>query len=337
MSDEDTLVREKERVAALHRYDVLDTPSEEAFDRAARLARTLFGVPIAMIAFIDSHRVWFKSGFGMPSKEVAREAALCNYAIQQDGPLVISDTLKDPRFAANPLVIGEPHMRFYGGAPLRTGEGRRIGTLAIADCKPRSFGPGQKALLVDLARIVVDALELRCLATSDSLTGSMSRRAFREAARRDFALARRHKQELSCIIIDVDNFKLINDRHGHAAGDIVLQAIIDVCRKSLRASDYVGRLGGEEFGVMLPHTNARSALQVAERLRKSIERESFATPSGELKVTASLGLAPCDKTVADADALLRRAEVALYWAKSGGRNRSVNFATQNLNPVLRVA
>jgi diguanylate cyclase (GGDEF)-like protein len=337
MSDEDALVREKKRVAALHRYDVLDTPSEEAFDRSVRLARTLFGVPIATIAFVDSHRVWFKSGFGMPSKEVPRDAAFCNHAIQQDGPLIIPDTLKDPRFAANPSVIGEPHIRFYGGASLRTGEGHKIGTLGIVDGKPRSFGPVQVALLGDLARIVVDALELRSLATSDSLTSSMSRRAFREAARRDFALARRHKQELSCIIMDVDNFKLLNDRHGHAAGDIVLQGMVDVCRKSLRASDYVGRLGGEEFGVMLPHTNARSALQVAERLRKGIERESYITPSGVLKVTASLGLAPCDKTVADADALLRRAEVALYWAKSGGRNRSVNFATQNLDPVLRVA
>jgi diguanylate cyclase (GGDEF)-like protein len=337
MSEKDHAAHEKERLAALLRYDVLDTPPEEAFDRATRLARTLLGVPIATVAFIDSHRQWFKSGYGMPAKEVPRDMALCNHAIEKDGPLVIPDTLVDPRFAENPLVVGEPHIRFYGGVSLRTGDGHKIGTLCVIDSKPRRFGPGQVALLTDLSRVVVDALELRLLANTDSLTGVMSRRAFRDAAQRDFALARRHKQELSCIRIDIDNFKHVNDTYGHATGDIVLQGIVHICRRNLRASDYVGRLGGEEFGVILPQTSARSALQVAERLRKGIERENFVTPFGALKVTASLGVAPCDKTVSDVGALLRRVDVALYGAKSTGRNRCVNFATQNLKPVLRVA
>jgi diguanylate cyclase (GGDEF)-like protein len=337
MSEKDPAAHEKERLAALQRYDVLDTPPEEAFERVTRLARTLLGVPIATVAFIDSQRVWFKSGYGMPAKEAPRELAFCNHAIQQDGPLIVPDALVDPRFADNPSVIGEPHIRFYCGICLRTGDGHNIGTLEVIDRKPRSLGPGQVELLADLARIVVDALELRMLAATDCLTGVMSRRAFRDAARRDFALARRHKQELSCILLDIDNFKPVNDTHGHAAGDIVLQGIANICRQNLRASDYIGRLGGEEFGVMLPQTSSRSALQAAERLRKAIKRENFVTPFGALTVTASLGLAPCDKTVADVAALLRRAEVALYGAKSAGRNRCVNFATQNLKAVLRVA
>jgi diguanylate cyclase (GGDEF)-like protein len=337
MKDSEARKSERERLAALKSFDVLDTPAEEAFDRITRLAQTLLRMPIITVAFIDAHRQWFKSRQGMKASETPRETAFCNEAIQQEGAFIVEDALADPRFAENPSVTGEPHIRFYGSVPLRTREGHNIGTLCAIDTKPRSLAAAEIAILSDLARIVMDELELRRLATTDSLTGSLSRRGFREEAARDFALARRHKNELSCVVLDVDHLKRLNDTYGHAAGDAVLQGIIHVCNRNLRASDYVGRIGGEEFAIMLPHTSGKAALEAAERLRRAIERQAFETPAGEVKVTVSLGVAPCDKTVADIDALLRRCDVALYGAKSGGRNRAINFATQHLSPVPRVA
>jgi diguanylate cyclase (GGDEF)-like protein len=337
MTGNDAEKGEKKRLETLKSYDVLDTPPEESFDRVTRIAQTVLRMPIAAIAFIDSHRQWFKSRQGMTATEAPRETALCNEAIKRDGTFIVEDALRDPRFSEKPSVSGEPHIRFYAGVPLRTRDGYNIGTLCAIDTKPRELDRDEIAILADLAHIVMDELELRRLASTDALTGSLSRRAFREEAARDFALAKRHKNELSCVVLDIDNFKRLNDSHGRAAGDAVLQGLIDLCRRNLRASDYIGRLGGEEFAIMLPQTSGKSALEAAERLRRAVERKVFGTPAGEIKITVSLGVAPCDQSVADIDALLRRCDVALYGAKSAGRNRAINFATQHLTPVPRVA
>jgi diguanylate cyclase (GGDEF)-like protein len=337
MTDSDAEKHEHARLAALQRYDVLDTPPEEAFDRITRLTKTVLRMPIVTVTFIDAQRQWFKSRQGMKDSETPREIAFCNEAIKQEGPFIVPDALRDPRFADNPSVTGEPHIRFYGAVPLRTRDGYTIGTLCSIDRVPRELSSEEVGLLTDLAHMVMDELELRVLATTDSLTGVLSRRAFRDEAARDFALARRHRQDLSCVVLDIDHFKRVNDSYGHAIGDVVLQGVIDVCKKSLRGSDYIGRIGGEEFAVLLPQTNGKSALEVAQRLRRAIEREAFATSSGTIKITASLGVAPCDASVTDIEALMRRADVALYGAKSAGRNKAINFATQHLRPVLRVA
>jgi diguanylate cyclase (GGDEF)-like protein len=329
--------RERERLAALNRYDVLDTPSEEAFDRIARLAKSLLRMATVMVTFIDSHRQWFKSRQGSASTETLRETAFCNEAIKQDEIFIVADALDDPRFAEHPSVTGEPHLRFYCGVPLRTRDGHNIGTLCAIDTKPRQLEPEEIALFTDLAHLVMDELELRLVTSVDSLTGSLSRRALRREAARDFTLARRQKYELSCILLDIDHFKRVNDAHGHATGDRVLQELVGICKRNLRVSDYIGRIGGEEFMIVLPRTNDKGALDVAERLRHAIEQAVFDTRAGPLKITASFGVAPCDKSVADIDALLRRADVALYGAKSAGRNRAVNFATQHLDTGLRVA
>ncbi len=337
MTDADGGARERERLAALLRYDVLDTPPEEAFDRITRLAKSLLRVAVVTLSFIDDHRQWFKSRQGLAATETLRDAAFCGEVIKQGDTFIVEDALNDPRFAAHPAVTGDPHLRFFCGVPLRTRDGYAIGTLCIIDDKPRHLEPEELALLDDLAHLVMDELELRLVSSVDSLTGTLSRRSLRREAARDFLHARRQKHELSCIVFDVDHFKRINDDHGHAVGDHVLQELVSICQRNLRATDYIGRIGGEEFMIMLPRTNDQAALDVAERLRGAIEQAVFHTRSGPLKITVSFGVAHSDKSVADIDALLRRADVALYGAKSAGRNRAVNFATQHLDPGLRVA
>jgi diguanylate cyclase (GGDEF)-like protein len=320
----DILEDEEKRLEALDRYDLLDTPGEETFDRIARLAKKIFDVPTAFISLLDGHRQWFKTCEGFASGETPREQAFCNYTIQQERPLIIEDTTRDARFSSNPLVTSEPHVRFYAGAPLRSSDGYGLGTLCIIDTAPRSFGAEQVQILWDLARLATDEFELRLLATKDSLTGALTRRAFKEQAHRAVALALRQHQDLSCLVMDLDHFKAINDTHGHPAGDLVLARTAKACAASLRETDLLGRIGGEEFAVLLPGTTSGGALEVAEKLRSAVESLVFTFGPKPLRVTSSFGAASLGPAgVKELDALLQNADRALYQAKTNGRNRSV--------------
>ena len=313
---------EQKRLNALASYDILDTPAEESFDRITRITRELFHAPMSTIAFIDGHRQWFKSRQGVAKSETERAPALCNVTIQQRRPLIIEDTLADERFRENPFVVGDPRIRFYAGVPLTTPEGANIGTLCVMDTKPRHFGAEQVALLNDMAQLILTGLELRALATTDALTGILSRRAFIAEAERAIAIATRHRVNLSCITFDLDHFKSINDGFGHQTGDSVLTTMAQTCATILRKSDVFGRIGGEEFAIAMPHTGPVPAMEVAEKLRSAVARQVFTGPTGErMEVTASFGVASVDRSTTDFRALLEHADAALYEAKRAGRNR----------------
>ena len=155
------------------------------------------------------------------------------------------------------------------------------------DTKVRELSGEQITLLPDLAQLVVDELELRLAASTDSLTGAMSRRSFIERARGDIKRSKRHENPLCCIVLDLDHFKKINDSYGHSAGDVALLQLVSVCQSRLRASDYLGRIRGEEFAIMLPERTA-------------------GTPSVERLLEET-------------------ANVAMYDAKGSGRNRVAGF------------
>lgn len=156
---------EAARLLALHRYAVLDTQDEAAFDRITTLARDLYDVPIALVSLVDATRQWFKSRIGIEIRETPRTWSLCTYAIlAPSGPVfVLPDALADPRFATNPLVTGEPHVRFYAGAPMVTPDGHAIGTVSIVSPRPRPAGLNERERerLRMLADIAMDELELR--------------------------------------------------------------------------------------------------------------------------------------------------------------------------------
>lgn len=159
---------ESERISKLDKYNILDTPSEHVFDRITRLVSQLIDVPIALVSLVDAERQWFKSKQGLEALETPRDIAFCAHAILDDGIFVIDDTLADPRFADNPLVTSDPKIRFYAGAPLRTQDGFKLGTLCAIDRKPRKLSDDQRQILMDLAGVVVDEMELR-LALKTSL------------------------------------------------------------------------------------------------------------------------------------------------------------------------
>lgn len=153
---------ETERLAALHRYKILDTPPEAAFDRITALAARLFQMPTALISLVDESRAWFKSRYGFDWQEMPHDATLCSFALLDDDVFIVPDAQQDDRFACNPFVQDEPGVRFYAGAPLLSHDGFNLGTLCVVDTQPRDpLSAEQQATLVDLAAMVVDELELR--------------------------------------------------------------------------------------------------------------------------------------------------------------------------------
>jgi diguanylate cyclase (GGDEF)-like protein len=275
----------------------------------------------------------------MTVSEVAREHTFCRHVIKGGASIVVPDATEDPRFRDNLHVRTNPGVRFYAGVPLRTRDGFDVGSLCILDIAPRSFDAEQVALLEDLAGMATDELELRLCATTDGLTSVKTRRAFREEATRMAGLALRHGQDLGCIMLDIDHFKLVNDRYGHAAGDAMLRAVA-ACTERIRATDLVGRLGGEEFAILLPSTAEASALEVAEKIRAAIEATSVESGPHLIRVTASLGVASL-RSAGDLDGLLDQADRALFDAKRTGRNRvalwtgEARLAEEVGRPVLK--
>lgn len=145
---------EEARLRALHELCILDTAPEERFDRYTRLASALFDVPIALVSLVNSDRQWFKSHQGLDAVETPRDMAFCAHAITQDSVFVVNDAIQDPRFADNPLVTGEPHVRFYAGVPLKLAHGSRIGTLCLIDNRPRELDETKLDLLRDLGKML---------------------------------------------------------------------------------------------------------------------------------------------------------------------------------------
>lgn len=152
---------EVQRMSAVRRYDILDTPPDGVFDRVTAMAARRFNVPISIISIVDHDRIWFKSHHGLPVKQIDREAGLCASAILSPDPHILTDASVDPRSLANPLVAGDFGLRFYAGVPLTTGDGYNLGTLCVIDKTPRPIDQNQIDDLKDLASVVIDQLELR--------------------------------------------------------------------------------------------------------------------------------------------------------------------------------
>jgi diguanylate cyclase (GGDEF)-like protein len=314
------ILDEPGRLAALHRYEVLDTPREAPFERITGLVRAVLGVPIATLSLIDAERQWFKSCVGLDASETPRNESICTYTIQSREPLQVPDALADPRFMNLNAVVQHPFIRSYLGVPLCSPDGYNLGALCAIDTRARSFSSDQVDVLKSFAALAVDELELRRIAQIDSLTGASTRRSFLLEMEKAIATFVRHRRPCALIVLDIDRFKLVNDTYGHPAGDVVLRTVSRRLEGLLRKEDLIGRLGGEEFGVLLGDTDLDDAVMTAERLRKGLEKEPALIPE-PLHVTASFGISQVQPDRLAPEQWLAHADRALYEAKRSGRNR----------------
>ena len=316
----DKLSDEPARLAALDRYRILDTPVAEPFEKITALVKDIMNVPICAVSLIDRERQWFKSVQGLGVKETDRSISFCTHAIKRDVPFLVPDAHLDPLFAANPLVVGDPFIRSYAGAQLRSPDGYNVGALCVIDIVPRSYSEPQLAILSSFAALVVDELELRLIAERDVLTGALTRRGFITKVENEIRLAQSGDRTATLAILDIDHFKRVNDRFGHPAGDEVLKAVVGVCEDQLEGSAWFGRIGGEEFAILLPEIGERDACVKIESIRRALEHLLIPVAGG-IRVTASFGVAEWDGDIARSNEWLCKADEALYVAKREGRNR----------------
>lgn len=288
---------------------------EERFDRLTRLAKRLFNVPIALVSLVDADRQWFKSSVGLAALQTPRDISFCGHAIASDTTLLVPNAKLDPRFHDNPLVTGDPHIRFYAGCPLSTPNGSRIGTLCLIDSQPRDFGKEESALLGDLARMAEQEFSAVQLASLDELTGIPNRRAFKALAQQALNQCRRVELPASMFFFDLDGFKQINDCYGHAEGDRALVAFASLMRDTFRDSDVVGRLGGDEFAVLLWNCPEACASGAAQRLQARLDAHNRAAARG-YDIRFSVGRVTADTTRhCVIEALLAEADTRMYERK----------------------
>ncbi len=185
---------ESTRIDTLRSFNILDTSPEERFDRLTRLAKHLFNVPIALVSLVDTNRQWFKSCVGLSASETPRDISFCGHAILGDDIFMVPDTLTDERFYNNPLVTGDPGIRFYAGCPLAVQNGSKLGTLCLIDIKPRILNEEERNLLQDLARMVEQEIAAIQMATIDELTMLSNRRGFEALAEHTLKTCHRMKK-----------------------------------------------------------------------------------------------------------------------------------------------
>lgn len=334
---------EELRLAALASYQILDTPPETAFDEITEIAALICNAPIAVINFIDRDRQWFKSVLGLDVRETPLDISICVHALVQPDLFIVPDTRQDERFATNPLVTGEPHLRFYAGALLRSEQGYPIGTLCVLDYQPRELNEKQLSALKALASQIMTQLELLRahskqaalieelqaqaellkLASTDPLSGLLNRRAFEEYLARELLLLKRNGGQSALVMIDFDHFKHINDQFGHEAGDDVIRRFAKLCHRVFRQSDVISRWGGEEFVILLPNTSPSAALEATDRLHQLLKSTAI-LEIGQQTVLMTVSIGICSLTAnCELKDSLRRADKLLYTAKDQGRNRTV--------------
>lgn len=301
---------EQTRLETLRSLDILDTPQEERFDRLTRMAKRMFGVPIALVSLVDETRQWFKSCVGLDASETSREVSFCGHTILDNSVFVIPNTLEDQRFADNPLVVNEPNIRFYAGCPLSL-NGHKLGTLCIIDQKPRSFEKEDIEALRDLGAMVERELAAVQLATLDELTNISNRRGFMMLAQHSLNICARQKIPAALVFMDLDKLKPINDKFGHAEGDHALMAFSSQMKNLFRDSDLFARLGGDEFTVLLTNTTKQQAEEVIGRFSRSLKKYNQEAQRG-YDVTFSFGIVEfnaekrpmIDELLADGDSLM---------------------------------
>ncbi len=320
---------EAARLEALRELQILDTGPEQAYDDVVKLAAAICGTPMAVINLIDRDRQWGKAMVGLADSEAPREDSFCARTIvAEDGVLIVPDTGGDPAWHDNPMVTGDPNLRFYAGAAIVTDSGHAVGSVCVADRRPRDITPEAVEALRILARQVAAHFELRRrsarleaanaelhrLTIEDQLTGLANRTRLEDHL--DLALRRRARtgQALGFLFCDVDRFKQVNDTYGHAAGDELLRLIAVRLAANSRGADTVARYAGDEFAIVCPDLMDPSDLDVVSA-RLFVAVAQPVVVAGQV-MTPLLSIGSTVAVDGDSvDDVIRRADQAMYDAK----------------------
>ena len=462
--------REASRQQSLDRLSVLDSGAEASFDGLVHAAAAICGTPIALISLIDHDRQWFKANVGLEGvSETPRAISFCAHAIEQADLFVVEDAQLDPRFATNPIVTGDPHIRFYAGAPLLLSDGSTVGTLCVIAREPLRLTDQQREVLRQLGRTAVHLLEgrrallsevglrqeaerissgmpiglyatdgegactftnprwqeiyglnleesrgsgwadtihpedrsavfaewtqaaaeardfemgfrllrrdgsvinvhsqakalrdpagvitgflgfvqdvttevalreeLQHQASHDALTQLLNRRAF------DACLSQCLQQPAhpgqpghALLYIDLDQFKIINDAAGHAAGDRLLVQVARLLEAFRSPEASLARLGGDEFGLLLPHCTVAEAEATAGRIIRVLEDVRYQEEEQRFRIGVSIGVVPLVGQGFDPDAVMQAADTSCFAAKESGRNRWHTWGESDADLISR--
>ncbi|MCP9889644.1 diguanylate cyclase [Cyanobium sp. Aljojuca 7D2] len=252
---------------------------------------------------------------------IMARSAFCAHTIASDETLVVPDARQDPRFCTNPLVVQDPKICFYAGAPLQSSNGHNLGTLCVIDRLPRHFSGNQVRLLEDLAQLVSRELELRRQAIVHPISGFVQRSSFLEQAEPELGRARLSGQPLALLALQIDHFSQVRHRWGQATSDQALRDVAAFLNSQLLPQDLIGQIGDQDFALLMVNVDLEPAMERAEAIRCGISELPgvFRSSGYRLEISGGLTLlAPDDQHAAD---LLLRAERALFLAQGNGHNQ----------------
>ena len=322
------------QLAEMQVKDLIQTPLEARFNRLARLTRRALETRVAAISFLSSEGEWFKAAVGWNVSDLPAGRSLAAALLGEDGPVAVADLLKDERTSSHALVTGSPRFRFAALHPIKDRFGNTIGAVAAYDTEPRKITTGLLEAIVDVGELAQRELLLtevggvqqqllnkldtsRRQALLDELTRLWNRRGGMTFLEQMLADKTHRNSSLAVCVIDVDDFKGVNDRYGHAMGDVVLRKLAAAIVDSVRPGDIACRMGGDEFLLVIQDANDEQLAGVMERLRRRVESLVIRTRAGEVRVTVSVGgcLASRDG-LTSADDLIHRADEAMYVDKA---------------------
>lgn len=332
---------EEQKSEILQRYQLISDDKSDASQCLASAISLSLRAPYVIAALNNRYRTWYYCMHGM---EEASDADLQTYFARthlSQVAFAVNDVQTEAYFTNHTRGLEIPSFGAMAGVPLTDPNGKRFGTLCVADPYSREWTEAEMTLLASFGQVmsndicmrsaaryaVRDLIELeqeKCelfeLATVDPLTRALNRRAFTRFSERELARCNRENGRLTTLMLDIDHFKQVNDTHGHAAGDKVLAKMVSVAATALRQEDLIGRLGGEEFAIVLVDASEDAAVEVAERIRRAIKRTPFLSEAGAFNVTVSIGISAPQLNEFSMTASLERADAALYRAKRSGRD-----------------
>jgi diguanylate cyclase (GGDEF)-like protein len=312
-------VADPHRVAVLDDLAIVGTAPEPEYDDIASLAAASCGSDIGAVNFVGAESHWTKAVVGVQDGQgviVSADLSLCAATVaSQDGMLSVPDMLADEVWRAHPFVTGEPGLRFYAGAAIVVA-GAPVGVVCVFGDRPRAITTRHQDALKALARQAARHLELRRQSLSDPLTGLPNRTLLLERLEQALARSRRDGGLVGVVFCDVDDFKLVNDRFGHEAGDRVLCEVAERLRRVGRAGDTVARLAGDEFVLVCADAGGPPDLEgIVRRVHHSVSRapsQAQRATTAPLRLSVGAVLAAGDESP---QSVLRRADAAMYDAK----------------------